>query len=877
VLDLNCSTSYTQASNFGSAAIAANSMNISWIRGNGDGVLVVARQSSTLNANPVNGKIYNANSVFGTGEQIGKDNYVVYKGTGSQVSISNLLHDTTYSFSIYEYSSLGCYKIPALTGNATTSGCSYFTLPFTENFENSAFPPACWTNFRGTNGLGTVYDWVRTTSNTYNSSTGTAYVKYETVTGGSAEDWLVTPKISIPSGPIFWLNFYERQTYTGSYGTQYYIKVSSTSQTDRATFVNVSNYGENTFGTTYTQRSIDLSSYAGQDIYLAFVMVQNNGDSWYIDNISISSIPPTPPITDVKWTGTTSSDWNTGSNWSDGNVPTVYKNVVVPTGCTNYPTVDETASCKNLTVQNGGSIIITNGANLDVNGNLAVGSGTSGSFTINGGSCIVTSDFFTELGSNINIAGGTFSFTNWARSSSNLWSAGAITLSGGTIYASGSIRFSSVNVTGKMNGPFTFNVGDDFYISSDAWSTVTGGTINLLGTGTAPFNFWSPNSSTSSVAYNLNINAANGTYTLCRSDGVHNLIINNNLTITAGTVQTFNGSYRLSTFDINGNLIIENDAILDCNGTNDPNIKLAGNWINNGGSFIPGRNTVILDGTNQTICGANTFYNLTKTLTSAAQLTFGTGTSNKTTIANKLFLQGSSGQLLSLRSSTDGTQWEIDPQGTRDLNYLDVKDSKNTNAASINACSLITSGNNTKWDFPVVAAGTITGTPIVSQGQTGVMYNLPVIANATGYLWSLPTGAAITAGDNTNSITINYSSTAVSGNITVQGTNSCGRGVISPTYPVTVTPVTDIFELSSVGQINTFPVPVTHILTIESSIEIESIEILRITGNVIIKCTNLNLRRFQLDMNAYSSGIYILKIILRDSPQVPVIRKIIKN
>ena len=87
------------------------------------------------------------------------------------------------------------------------------------------------------------------------------------------------------------------------------------------------------------------------------------------------------------------------------------------------------------------------------------------------------------------------------------------------------------------------------------------------------------------------------------------------------------------------------------------------------------------------------------------------------------------------------------------------------------------------------AAGTITGTATVCQGQAGVVYSVPAIANATGYTWTLPAGASITAGSNTNSITVSYSASASSGNITVLGTNACGNGTVSANYAVTVNPL----------------------------------------------------------------------------------------
>ena len=83
-------------------------------------------------------------------------------------------------------------------------------------------------------------------------------------------------------------------------------------------------------------------------------------------------------------------------------------------------------------------------------------------------------------------------------------------------------------------------------------------------------------------------------------------------------------------------------------------------------------------------------------------------------------------------------------------------------------------------------AGPITGTAVVCQGAMGVVYSVAPIPNATGYVWNLPAGATIASGANTNSITVNYGYTAVSGPITVYGTNTYGNGGPSPAFNVTV-------------------------------------------------------------------------------------------
>ncbi|NVO21348.1 MAG: autotransporter-associated beta strand repeat-containing protein, partial [Bacteroidetes bacterium] len=82
-------------------------------------------------------------------------------------------------------------------------------------------------------------------------------------------------------------------------------------------------------------------------------------------------------------------------------------------------------------------------------------------------------------------------------------------------------------------------------------------------------------------------------------------------------------------------------------------------------------------------------------------------------------------------------------------------------------------------------AGSITGLSSVVQGQTGAAYSVPAISGATTYVWSYSgTGATITG--TTNSVTISFSGTATSGNLTVKGQNSCGYGTISTNYPITV-------------------------------------------------------------------------------------------
>gem|GEM_PF-1469843 len=85
-------------------------------------------------------------------------------------------------------------------------------------------------------------------------------------------------------------------------------------------------------------------------------------------------------------------------------------------------------------------------------------------------------------------------------------------------------------------------------------------------------------------------------------------------------------------------------------------------------------------------------------------------------------------------------------------------------------------------------AGEITGPVSLCQGTNNVVYSTPVILNATSYAWTVPAGFDIISGQGTTSITVNINNSAVSGNVSVYGTNGCGNGDAS-NLAVTVNPI----------------------------------------------------------------------------------------
>jgi hypothetical protein len=101
-----------------------------------------------------------------------------------------------------------------------------------------------------------------------------------------------------------------------------------------------------------------------------------------------------------------------------------------------------------------------------------------------------------------------------------------------------------------------------------------------------------------------------------------------------------------------------------------------------------------------TITGANTFNDIANTNATASQITFPAST---TTTVNAFTLSGSSGNLVSLRSSTPGTRFTLsDPSGTVSVSFLNIQDSAATGGATWNAFTSngnVDNGNNTGWIF----------------------------------------------------------------------------------------------------------------------------------------------------------------------------------
>ena len=242
-------------------------------------------------------------------------------------------------------------------------GYSQFPTPGTEGFENTTGPDLAlpvavspWTLGTGTTGnQWAVFDngvagspqkrWDRAISNFYNG-TQAAFInrKQNGAAGVVSEDYLATPLVTVPANGQ--LTFYTRTGFNVADAVNYLIKVNTNttagSQTTLANYTTtVQSWDQTTIAATYNVyelKTVDLSAYAGQQIFIAFVRNFNQptaalgGNSWYIDDVKLVQRCLEP--TTLTATGITQSTANL--SWTNPSGSTSWEIEVIPS--TSSPT-----------------------------------------------------------------------------------------------------------------------------------------------------------------------------------------------------------------------------------------------------------------------------------------------------------------------------------------------------------------------------------------------------------------------------------------------------------------------------------------------------------------------------------------------------------
>ncbi|MFZ4704585.1 MAG: choice-of-anchor V domain-containing protein [Bacteroidales bacterium] len=125
--------------------------------------------------------------------------------------------------------------------------------------------------------------------------------------------------------------------------------------------------------------------------------------------------------------------------------------------------------------------------------------------------------------------------------------------------------------------------------------------------------------------------------------------------------------------------------------------------------------------------------------------------------------------------------WTAPAAGTGNVTFYGAFARNYTGSGPVTLSTLVVSEQTATLP---AAAGPVTGSSSVCSNSNGY-YSVAVIANATSYVWTVPSGATISSGQGTTSIAVHFGLSAVSGNVSVYGSNGAGNGAAS-NLPVTV-------------------------------------------------------------------------------------------
>jgi len=97
----------TAASNLAAGTITCKTVQLTWTSGNGSWRIVLMKEGSSVNATPSDNSSYLSNSVFGTGQEIGTGNFVVFNNITNNCTVTGLKPNTQYYVTVFEHDGAG--------------------------------------------------------------------------------------------------------------------------------------------------------------------------------------------------------------------------------------------------------------------------------------------------------------------------------------------------------------------------------------------------------------------------------------------------------------------------------------------------------------------------------------------------------------------------------------------------------------------------------------------------------------------------------------------------------------------------------------------------------------------------------------------------
>lgn len=199
--------------------------------------------------------------------------YDVYNGTTFVANVTTntytfngLTPATIYTFGVQAICS--ATDSSAMTTVTAMTACSDITnYPYTEGFENGL---GCWTTVNGSSD-GMPWSIMSNSSYAHSGTNAAASFSYYNYNAIHPNAWLISPKFVLPTvaaGDSITLSWWQK--VNGYYPTEPYDVMISTTTNDTASFTTTLLAINPDSTSDYVQKSVNLATYAGQQVYIAF-------------------------------------------------------------------------------------------------------------------------------------------------------------------------------------------------------------------------------------------------------------------------------------------------------------------------------------------------------------------------------------------------------------------------------------------------------------------------------------------------------------------------------------------------------------------------------------------------------------------------------
>lgn len=154
----------------------------------------------------------------------------------------------------------------------------------------------------------------------------------------------------------------------------------------------------------------------------------------------------------------------------------------------------------------------------------------------------------------------------------------------------------------------------------------------------------------------------------------------------------------------------------------------------------------------------------------------------------------------------------------------------------------------------------ISGPASVCANESGLMFSVAPVSGSNGYIWTVPAGANIIAGQNTTSIIVDWGT--ASGQVTVRAINDCGT---SGTRTALVNVGCRMASNAS-AQFNVYPNPASDVATVSFEAGAETkvqIVLSDLSGRVVTEMNTTAQKGHNsvaLDLSTTPKGVYLVKV-----------------